>query len=53
LGHNYIGIQDLLLGIVSADSPTAVMLRTLGLNAAVGEAAIARIQSDGSERGTS
>ena len=57
LGHNYIGTEHLLLGIVSADSPTAVTLRALGLNAAVVGAAIddasARIQSEGSERGTS
>ena len=54
LGHNYIGTEHLLLGIVSADSPAADTLRTLGVSAAVVETAIndeiARIRSEGSER---
>ena len=54
LGHNYIGTEHLLLGIVSADSPTANTLRTLGLSAAVVEPAIndeiARIRSEVAER---
>jgi len=53
LGHNYIGTEHLLLGIVSANSPTADTLRTLGLSAAFVEPAIndeiARIRSAGSE----
>jgi hypothetical protein len=53
LGHNYIGTEHLLLGIVSANSPTADALRTLGLSAAFVEPAIndeiARIRSGGSE----
>jgi hypothetical protein len=57
LGHNYIGTEHLLLGIMSADSPTAATLRTLGLSGAVVEPAIndeiVRIRSEGSERGPS
>ena len=53
LGHNYIGTEHLLLGIVSADSPTADTLRTLGVSAAVVESAIndeiARIRSEAGE----
>jgi hypothetical protein len=53
LGHNYIGTEHLLLGIVSANIPTADTLRTLGLSAAFVEPAIndeiARIRSGGSE----
>lgn len=50
LGHNYIGTEHLLLGIVSASSPTTDTLRKLGLNAAIVESAIneavAQLQSD-------
>jgi Clp amino terminal domain, pathogenicity island component len=40
LGHNYIGTEHILFGIVSADGPTADSLRKLGLSAAVIESAI-------------
>jgi hypothetical protein len=50
LGHNYVGTEHLLLGILSADSPTASTLTTLGLNAHVVERAInhevARIEAE-------
>ncbi|MBV5246912.1 Clp protease [Mycolicibacterium sp. PAM1] len=50
LGHNYIGTEHILLGIVSANSPTAETLHTLGLSAPVIESAIsdaiARIESE-------
>lgn len=50
LGHNYIGTEHILLGIVSADSPTAESFRALGISAEVIESAIndeiARIQSE-------
>jgi hypothetical protein len=50
LGHNYVGTEHLLLGILSVDSPTASTLTTLGLNAPVVERAInhevARIEAE-------
>lgn len=53
LGHNYIGTEHILLGIVSTDSSTAETLHTLGVTAPVIESAIndaiMRIQSE-SER---
>jgi hypothetical protein len=50
LGHNYVGTEHLLLGILSADSPTASTLTTLGVNAHLVERAInlevARIEAE-------
>jgi ATP-dependent Clp protease ATP-binding subunit ClpA len=50
LGHNYVGTEHLLLGILSTDSPTASTLTTLGLDANLVERAIneevARIQAE-------
>ena len=50
LGHNYVGTEHLLLGILSTDSPAASTLTTLGLNANLVERAIndevARIQAE-------
>jgi hypothetical protein len=50
LGHNYVGTEHLLLGILSTDSATASTLTTLGLDANLVERAIneevARIQAE-------
>lgn len=50
LGHNYVGTEHLLLGILSVEGTTARTLTALGLDAALVERAIndevARIQAD-------
>jgi hypothetical protein len=50
LGHNYVGTEHVLLGILSAEGPTASTLAALGVDAPRAERAIndevARIQAD-------